>query len=171
MKTYTFRSILTEHVERVIPNTVFSRMELEFKESTSAQHKLELSLKDILTDRAWRSGLFISILVCLGVFGLIYGLMLIIMKNALAGDSGVMIRTVYISVSIAVCLILWLILTLKIGLSNKKRAAVEKERGKGNWRIVDEKDWDRFIRLLNAAKKRREELYDSSLSDRNKTRP
>ncbi|HPS58001.1 MAG TPA: hypothetical protein PK514_07835, partial [Spirochaetota bacterium] len=150
MKTYIFRSILTEHVERVIPNTVFSRMELDFKESTSAQHKIELSLKDILTDRAWRSGLFISILLCLGVFGLTYGLMLIVMKKTLAGDSGSMITTLYVSASITVCLILWLILTLKIGLSNKKRDVVEKERGKGNWRIVDEKDWDKFIRLLNA---------------------
>lgn len=171
MKTYIFRSILTEHVERVIPNTVFSRMELEFKESTSAQHKIEVSLKDILTDRAWRSGLFISVLACLGVFGLVYGLMLIIMKKTLAGDSGTMITTVYISVSIAVCLILWLIITLKIGLSNKKRDAVEQERGKGNWRIVDEKDWDRFIKLLNAAKKQREELYNSALSDQKKIRP
>ncbi len=171
MKTYIFRSILTEHVERVIPNTVFSRMELDFKESTSAQHKIELSLKDILTDRAWRSGLFISILLCLGVFGLTYGLMLIVMKKTLAGDSGSMITTLYVSASITVCLILWLILTLKIGLSNKKRDVVEKERGKGNWRIVDEKDWDKFIRLLNAAKKRREELYNSSPSDRKTTRP
>jgi len=171
MKTYIFRSILTEHVERVIPNTVFSRMELDFKESTSAQHKIELSLKDILTDRAWRSGLFISILLCLGVFGLTYGLMLIVMKKTLAGDSGSMITTLYVSASITVCLILWLILTLKIDLSNKKRDVVEKERGKGNWRIVDEKDWDKFIRLLNAAKKRREELYNSSPSDRKTTRP
>ena len=171
MKTYIFRSILTEHVERVIPNTVFSRMELEFKESTSAQHKLELSLKDIITDRAWRSGLFISILVCLGVFGLTYGLMLIIIKKALAGDSGTTIRAIYLSASITACLVLWFILTLKIGLSNRKRDVVEKERGKGNWRIIDEKDWDKFIRLLNAAKKRREELYDSSLSDRKKARP
>lgn len=166
MKSYIFRSILTEHVERVIPNTVFSRMELDFKEATSAQHKLELSLKDILTDRAWRSSLFISILVCLGFFGLTYGLMLIVMKKTLAGDSGTTIKIFYLSASTAVCLILWFILTLKIGLSNKKRDAVEKERGKGNWRIVDEKDWDKFIRLLNAAKKRREELYNSSLSDR-----
>lgn len=171
MKTYIFRSILTEHVERVIPNTVFSRMELDFKESTSAQHKLELSLKDILTDRAWRSGLFISILVCLGVFGLIYGLMLIVLKETLAGDSGTTVRAVYLSASITVCIIIWLVLTLKIGLSNKKRDAVEKERGKGNWRIIDEKDWDKFIRLLNAAKKRREELYSSSISDRKNTRP
>lgn len=166
MKTYTFRSILTEHVERVIPNTVFSRMELEFKESTSAQHKLELSVKDLLTDRAWRSGLFISILVCLGIFGLTYGLMLIVMKKTLAGDSGTLIKAAYLSIAIAVCFILWLILTLKIGLSNKKRDTVQKERGKGNWRIVDEKDWDKFIRMINAAKKQREELYNSSPADR-----
>ena len=171
MKTYIFRSILTEHVERVIPGTVFSRMELEFKESTSAQHKLELSLKDLLTDRAWISSLFISLLVCAGVFGLTWGLMVITLKGALQGDRGTLIKASYAAVSIAVCAILWFVLTVKIGLSNKKRDAVEKERGKGNWRLVDEKDWDKFIRMINAAKKQREELYSSPPSDRDKTRP
>ncbi len=162
MKKYTFRfrSILTENVERVIPGTVFSRMELDFKEETSAQHKIELSLKDILTDRAWRSGLIISLMACLGVFGLIYGLMLITMNKALAGQSGPMIKAAYISVATALCVVLWLVLTIKNGISNKKRDAVENERGKANWRIVDEKEWEKFVRLLNAAKKKREELYN-----------
>ena len=162
MKTYTFRSILTESVERVIPGTVFSRMELEFKEETSAQHKIELSLKDILTDRAWRTGLFISLMVCLGVFGIIYGLMLIVMKKALAGESGAMIKLIYISSAAAVCFILWFVITYRTGITNKKRDAVEKERGKANWRIVDEAEWDRFVRMINAAKKKREELYNST---------
>lgn len=164
MKTYTFRSILTENVERVIPGTVFSRMELQFREETSAKHTIELSTRDILTDRAWRTGLFISLMVCFGVFGIIYGLMLVVMKKTLAGDSGAMIRAIYFAAAFITCAVLWFIITLKTGLRNKKRDTVEKERGKGNWRIVDEEEWEKFIRLLNAAKKKREELYNSSPS-------
>lgn len=162
MKTYRFRSILTENVERVIPGTVFSRMELEFREETSAIHTLELSMKEILTDRAWRTGLFISLMVCCGVFGIIYGLMLIIMKEALAGASGPVIRTAYFSAAGIICLVLWFAVTVKNGTTNKKRDLVEQERGKGNWRIVDEKDWDRFVKMIEASKKKREELYNSA---------
>ncbi len=155
MKTYTFRSILTENIERVVPGTVFSKMELDFNESTSAQHKLELSLKEILTDRAWRAGLAIAIMVCFGVFGLSYGILLIAMKKALAGPSGATIKFIFFSSAFVTCALLWFAVTMRIGVKNRKRDMVEKERGKGNWRIVDEKDWEDFLRLVNASKKSR----------------
>jgi len=98
-------------------------------------------------------------MVCLGVFGLVYGIMLIAVKTALTGESGPVIKTAYAGSAVVTCTCLWFLLAFNLGLSNKKKDFVEKERGKGNWRIVEEKNWERFIAIADASKKRRRESH------------
>jgi len=50
----------------------------------------------------------------------------------------------------------WVLLSVKGAIANKKRLTVINQRGNGNWRIVDEADWEKFQKLMDIAKKSRE---------------
>ncbi len=151
--TYRFRSIMVNNVEKVVPGTVFSKMVLEMDDSTIEEHTLELSVKDILSGKGWISNFFLSLMIT----GTASALLLVVIYMA-AGktESFIIIKYSFIIAAIIVFLLLWIFLAKKASVENIKREYVENKRGKGNWRIVDEKEWDKFFRLLMIAKTQRE---------------
>lgn len=161
MITQKFRSILVENKEKVIPGTVFSKMIIEMDESTIAEHELNLSPADIIADWSWLMNFFLAFMSVGGIGAVIFGLAYMgYGRDADPASWNSFSRIFFISITL-LFLIVWISLSVRGAIANKKRAFVDRERGKGNWRIVDENKWDEFYRLLQIAKKSREkELQD-----------
>jgi len=161
MTTQKFRSILVENKEKVIPGTVFSKRILEMDESTIAEHELKLSAGDIITDWSWLLNFFLAFMSVGGVSAVIFGLAYMGYGRGAEPASWDTFSTIFFGAVIIIFAAVWAFLSVRGAIANKKRSLVEKERGKGNWRIVDEDKWEEFYRLLQIAKKSREkELED-----------
>jgi len=158
MKTFTFkfRSIMVNQVEKVIPDTVFSKMVLEMDDSSIEQHSLELTVKDIMRDTAWITNFFLSMMIVFPVSGLLF-LMAYFAFGKTADQSALNIMKItFTAAAFVAFILLWIFFSVKVSVENKKRQHVEQKRGKGNWRLVDEAGWDKFYRLLMVAKNQRE---------------
>jgi len=151
--TYNFRSIMVNNVEKIIPGTSRTTMELDMDEKSIEQHTLELSMKDIIHDRSWKINLLLSVMVAGGISGMIFGIVYLTAGKSMEQSSWSCFISIYTSVTACILILLWIFLSVRNSISNKKREYVEKTRGKGNWRIVDEAAWDNFYRLLMIAKK------------------
>lgn len=151
--TYNFRSIMVNNVEKIIPGTSRTTMELDMDEKSIEQHTLELSMKDIIHDRSWKINLLLSVMVAGGISGMIFGIVYLTAGKSMEQSSWSCFISIYTSVTACILILLWIFLSVRNSVSNKKREYVEKTRGKGNWRIVDEAAWDNFYRLLMIAKK------------------
>jgi len=154
--TYRFRSIMVNHVEKVIPNTVFSKMVMEMDDMSIAGHSLELTVKDILSDPAWITNFFLALMIVLPVSGLSFGIIYYALGKTLNRSSWNLLVILFIAIAFIAFIALWIFLAVKVSVGNKKRKLVVSERGEGNWRIVDESKWDNFYRLLMVAKNQRE---------------
>lgn len=151
-----FRSIMVNHVEKVIPGTVFSKMVLEMDDASIEEHSIELTFQELLHDTAWVTNFLLSLMIVAAVAVLLYAGMYLGFSRTLDQYLWNIIKFIFIAACIIAFLILWIILAVKVSIDNKKREYVENVRGKGNWRIVDESDWDNFYRLLMVAKNKRE---------------
>lgn len=161
MTTQKFRSILVENKEKVIPGTVFSKMIIEMDESTIKQHELKLSAGDIIADWSWLLNFFLAFMSVGGISAVIFGLAYMVYGRGADPASWDTFTTAFYITVLMVFLVVWIFLSVRGAIAAKKRVFVERERGKGNWRIVDESKWDEFYRLLQIAKKSREkELED-----------
>lgn len=161
MITKKFRSILVNNVEKVVPGTVFTKMVIEMDESTIAEHELNLSLGDILTDWSWFMNFFLAFMSAGGISAILFGLLYMGYGKGAPAESWSYVSKIFLACAIILFLALWIFLSVRGAIGNRKREFVEKERGKGNWRIVDETKWEEFYRLLQISKKSREkELED-----------
>ena len=155
--SYRFRSIMVNNVEKVIPGTVFTRLVIEMDENSVEQHMLELSLSDILKDRTWILYLFLSFMSVWGIAAIIFGLLYIGPGRGMDAAAWSALKLIFLVIAMLLFISLWVFLSVRGSIGHHKREYVEKERGKGNWRIVDEKKWDEFYRLLQISKKKRED--------------
>lgn len=153
---YKFRSIMVNNVEKVIPGTVFSKMVIEMDESTIEEHTLELSLKEILTGKGWISNFFLSIMITGTASALIFAVIYMISGKTMEPSAFHAVKLSFLAAAVIASLLLWIFLASRVSVENSKREFVENKRGKGNWRIVDRKEWDKFYRLLVIAKTQRE---------------
>jgi hypothetical protein len=161
MITKKFRSILVENKEKVIPGTVFSKRILEMDESTIAEHELKLTAGDIIADWSWLLNFFLAFMSVGGIAAVVFGLAYMGYGRGAEPASWDTFSSVFFITVILIFSVVWIFLSVRGATENKKRAFVDKQRGKGNWRIVDEDKWDEFYRLLQIAKKSREkELED-----------
>jgi len=154
--TYRFRSIMVNHVERVIPGTIFSKMVLEMDDTAVEEHAIELTLKDILRDTAWITNFLLSLMIVLPVSGILFFGVYAGFGKGMDQTSWSIIKLIFIASGIITFTTLWVFLSVKVSIGNKKREHVENIRGKGNWRLVDESEWNNFYRLLMIAKNQRE---------------
>jgi len=158
MKKYTFRfrSIMVNHVEKVIPGTVFSRMVLEMDDTAVKEHTLELTLKDILSDKTWITNFMLSVMIVAAVSGILFTGVYVGYGRSMEQSSWNIVKLIFIVIDSAVILSLWIYLSRKVSIENRKRELVVQERGPGNWRLVDESEWNNFYRLLMIARNKRE---------------
>lgn len=151
-KTYSFRSVRIENVEKPVLGTGYSRMVMEFDMENVQKHELELGLLDIMTDRTWKVSLFLSFMVVLAVFTLIYGLLRVGFSLDFSYPGGLWRRNLFFLLALVSLLIVWIAFSLRFGIANRKKEAVEKDRGKGSWKIIDEAEWEHFHRLWKLAR-------------------
>ncbi len=154
--TYKFRSLMVNQVEKVIPNTVFSKMVLEMDDTSIQEHTLELTAGDILSDRAWIIDFFLSLMIVLPVSGIMYGIIYFGFGKTADPSTWSTATIIYTVIATIIFLALWIFFSVRTSVGNKKRNLVEQKRGKGNWRIVNESEWEKFYRLLMIAKNQRE---------------
>ncbi len=161
MITKKFRSILVNNVEKVVPGTVFTKMVIEMDESTIAEHELRLSAGDILLDRSWILNFFLAFMTAGGISAIIFGLLYMGYGKGAPAESWNSVSGIFLACAVILFLSLWIFLSVRGAIAGRKREFVEKERGKGNWRIVDEAKWGEFYRLMQISKKSKEkELED-----------
>lgn len=153
---YMFRSIMVNNVEKVIPNTVFTKIVIEMDESSVTKHTMELSTKDILFNWAWIFNFFLALLIVAPVTGLLTGGAYIAAGRSTSSSSWSSIKLAFIIAGVFIFIALWIFLSVRLSISNKKREHVISERGVGNWKIVDESKWGNFQRLLDIARNQRE---------------
>ena len=163
---YQFRSIMVNNVEKVVPGTVFTRMELEMDENSVAQHTIELSFNEIIKDSAWILYFFLSFMSVAFIGGLIYGLLYIGLERMMEPASWNKLEVVFLIITVLIFLVLWIFLSFRGSVEHLKREFVEKERGNGNWRIVDEDKWETFHKLLMISKRKKEQDLEKFLKSK-----
>ena len=151
-----FKSILQKNTEKVIPGTVFSKMIIEMDETTVMDHELNLSTMDILKDSAWIINFFLTFLSIGGIAIIFLGLGYLTLGKENSPELWKTFTNLLIIASAIIFLLTWIALSVKGAIANKKRLAVVNQRGKANWRIVDEAEWEKFKRLMDISKKSRE---------------
>ena len=147
MKEYRFKSIkIINKEEKVLIKQGDSMYQektefnLKFDRDNVGEHILKLSFIDLIFDKSWIFTFFITIMIVLPVSIIVYGLMK--MNNINPGKF-------FFITSITIGLIVWISISIPNTIKSRKKRLVEETRGKGNWKIVDDKNWDKFYRLLN----------------------
>ena len=154
--TFRFRSIMVNHIEKVVPGTVYSKMVMEMDDTAVEEHTLILTIKDILNDTAWITQFVLSLMIVTAVSGVLFAGTYVGFGRTMEQSSWSMVKLVFIITDIIVIISLWIYLAVKVSIGNRKRDLVVQKRGAGNWRLVDESEWEKFYRLLMIAKNRRE---------------
>lgn len=154
--TFRFRSIMVNHVEKVVPGTVYSKMVMEMDDTAVEEHTLILTVKDILNDTAWITQFVLSLMIVAAVSGVLFAGVYVGFGRTMEQSSWSIVKLVFVIIDIIVIISLWVYLAVKVSIDNKKRNLVVQKRGAGNWRLVDESEWEKFYRLLMIAKNRRE---------------
>ena len=147
-----------KNVEKVIPGTAYTKMVLEMDDNSIEQHEIELTPSEILKDSSWVIGFMLSLMISAAIFFLPFGAVYIMYGRTMEPDTWNLTKTIFIAAGILLFIALLIFFTVKFSIQNKKRSHVEKLRGKGNWKIVDDAKWDNFHRLLMIAKNSREKI-------------
>ena len=153
--TYIFRSLKINSIEKNITGTSNTYIEFEMDDTTIEQHTIELTLLDIFKDSAWIIGFALSLMISAAVFFLSFGGVYLMYGKTIEQSTWDLTKIIFIASGILLFLILLIFFTVKFSIQNKKKGHVEKLRGKGNWKIVDEEKWDNFYRLLMISKNSR----------------
>jgi cytochrome b subunit of formate dehydrogenase len=147
---------MVNHVERVVPGTVFSKMVMEMDDTAVEKHTLELTLKDILKDPAWITQFVLSFMIVTAASGVLLAGVYVGFGRTMEQSSWLITVIIFAVLDLIIVIVLWIYLAFKVSVENKKRELVIQKRDAGNWRLVDEADWEKFYRLLMIAKNRRE---------------
>ena len=146
-----FRSIKVRKIEVPVENSARTLIKMKFDPETVQKHDLELGIREIISDRSWIINFFFAAMIVSAAHALVYGLMVVGFK---ADFSGGVCRYAFICSAAVTFLCLWSAFSFSGAVKNRKKEFVAKSRGDGNWKIIDEKKWDRFNRILTAARER-----------------
>ena len=152
-KIYHFRSINAIKEEVPIGNTGKTSVSLTFDETSVEKHEVQLSVKEMLTNRAWKENVGLSFMILIPLYALCYGIMSFGLKIDFNSIAGNWVRIVYFITALPVFIIVWSLLSLPRAVKNIKKDYVDKAREEGSYKIIDEKNWEKFFRLLMLSKK------------------
>ena len=125
-------------------------------------HELVLGIKDFIATSAWIGSFFFTFMIVGFAMALIYGGLVVGGMVNLKRESFTAAENSFIILSCAVYLLVWTGFTARSVIRKSKKSLVEKDRGKGNWKLLDEKKWPVFVRILELQKKRKEAKPKSS---------
>lgn len=124
---------------------------LTFDIENAQDHSFSISIPELFSNKAWTRGLFITLMICVPLFALVYGFLSMVMDIALWAPESFFIRTVFIAALSGMLIFLWIGISVPSAIKDLKWQTVIDARGKGNWKIVDEAKWERFFTLVKLA--------------------
>ncbi|HRZ28425.1 MAG TPA: hypothetical protein P5346_02485 [Spirochaetota bacterium] len=153
---YAFRSL------PIVSDTSGKTRNISYDLGKACAHSMELSLRDIMLCRSWIQSIIISLMAVILAFVLIYGALVIGFKADMgAGTVAFRVFTVCMALS-------FIVLSLAMGIPSAVRRhkldLVIRERGQENWKIVDEKDWEHFCRIITLAEERRKKMLKEAIN-------
>jgi hypothetical protein len=146
-RTLKFKSLL------MITDFSGKSPDISYDMESVQSHDIQLRLGRFLLCRSWILNFFISLMAVLLIVSLVYGVLYIGMKSG-AGNGG-SAGSLFILFPTLTFFILWLSLGVPSALKRLKMDFVLKERGNGNWKIIDDTRWDNFCRMNRIAQERR----------------
>ncbi len=152
-RIFEFRSIKINEVEKIMPHLEDPVIVREMDENSIEKHRLEITFIDIIKNSPWVMFLFLSIMITAVYSGLLYVAFYFFLKNSSADPLSLGSKSFLIISSIFIFVVLWGFFSIKGGIAETKRAFVILERGEGNWKLINEKKFDNFYRLLLISKK------------------
>jgi len=152
-RIFEFRSIKINEVEKIMPHLEDPVIVREMDENSIEKHRLEITFTDIIKNSPWVMFLLLSIMITAVYSGLLYVAFYFLLKNNSSDPLSVGSKSFLIISSIFIFVVLWGFFSIKGGIAERKRVFVVSERGEGNWKLVNEKKFDNFYRLLLISKK------------------
>lgn len=125
---------------------------MEFQPDTVLDHSIDISFSDIIGNRAWITGFFISLMSNAAFFAIIYAGLVIGYGFDLFSPRASGIRVGFIVAFILFFASITILYSVPGAVKNLKKDTVNAERGKGTWKVIDEKKWPAFKRLLDIRK-------------------
>ncbi len=111
------------------------------------EHALSLGISDFLFTLHWVPSLFLSIMTAGFFLAVIYGLLRIVSVIDLLKHSTGSGEQIFIAVSCIAIFITWIVTTALVVIRSGKKRLVVKDRGQGNWKLIDKKKWHSFVKL------------------------
>ncbi len=142
-RTVRFKSVLIVPDRRRKPDT------LTFDVENARDHVLSISPANFILNRSWMSSLLISLMAIIPLAALMYG----IITMGLSIDIHKALPWFILS-CVAAFLMLLALVGIPASLRRLKWDLVVKERGAGNWKIIDDTDWENFTRMIRLAEER-----------------
>ncbi len=148
-----FRSIQIVPVEKLPPGAEYTVTVMEMDENSIEKHILHLSLQEIFRNSTLLINFFLSIMITAVYTGIVYGVFTFLIKDNIS-DPLTFPQIIFITASSFILFAaLGIFFSLRGGIAEKKNDLVLSQRGKGVWKIIDEKKFDDFYRLLMISKK------------------
>jgi len=145
----------------MVPDPSQRTREFSYDISKAGDHFLEVDLRGFLRCRSWTQNIIISVMAVILVFVLIYGVLVIGFKADMG--SGTTARLVFLAFIAPAFIVFLLALGIPAAVKTLKSDLVISERGQENWKIVDEKDWERFSRFVKLAEERRKKMLKEAI--------
>lgn len=150
---FEFRSIQIVPVEKLLPGAEDTVTVMEMDENSIEKHSLYLSIGEILQNSTWLINFFISIMITAVHTGIVYGVFTFILKERISDPLSSSQLIFIIASSLILFAVLWTFFSIRGGIAEKKNNLILSHRGKGVWKIIDEKNFEDFYRLLLISKK------------------
>jgi hypothetical protein len=124
-------------------------------------HAMEFTFADFILCRSWITNFFIALMAVIIVFALAYGALVLGMKVDM-GPGGTA-RGIFMLIMALSFIALWAMLGIPAAFRNLKWDFTVRERGKGNWKIIDDAGWEKFLKMrkLEKDRQKKEEEFRS----------
>jgi len=151
--SFEFRSIPIVPVEKLPPGAEYTVTVLEMDENSIEKHILYLSLGEIFRNSTLLVNFFLSLMITAVHTGIVYGVFTFMIKDNIS-DPLSFLQRIFITVSSLIFFTaLWTFFSIRGGIAEKKMDFVLSQRGEGVWKIIEEKKFHDFHRLLLISKK------------------
>lgn len=121
-----------------------ARSKLRYKTDEAMEHRVTLSLKDLLFNTYWLIAFCITLLTAGAVLGLGFGL-LAAGGIKMSDTTG----TIYAAAASVIFIAVWAAVSLRGTVKKAKAQEMEKARGTGNYKMIDIDKWDHFAKMAN----------------------
>jgi hypothetical protein len=158
--------VILEYPDRSVDPEGKAKPKTSLAMDDSRDHVLELEARDFLFTREW-IGRFFFTLVTAG-FGLavLYGALTLASAVNLGRSPFTAAEWAFVAAAAVIFCAAWDFFTFRAVIGKAKAALVEKERGQGNWKLMDEAEYLKMARVLRAVKERADAVREKQRSDK-----